>query len=61
MSTSSTDPKGSGPQNLLVEFPLFAVILLLCAARVAASVSVAAAELLRYRARAWDDDSRSSV
>ena len=42
-------------------FCVFAVVLPLVAARLAAGLSVAVAELLRYRDRAWDDDGWSSV
>ena len=45
----------------IVSFCVFVVVLLLAAARFAAGLSVAVAELLRYRDRAWDDDGWSSV
>ena len=41
--------------NLIVEFAAFVVVLLVTAAAVIASLSVAVAELLRYRERAWFD------
>jgi len=47
--------------DCVVTFSLFVVVLLLVAARFAAGLSVAVAELLRYRDRAWDDDGWSSV
>ena len=45
----------------VVAFSVFVIVLLLAAARFAALVSVAVAQLLRYRGRAWDDDGWSSV
>ena len=41
--------------DLIVDFAAFVVVLLLTAAAVTATVSVAVAELLRYRERAWFD------
>jgi hypothetical protein len=45
----------------VLHFAVFVVVLLLAAARLAAGLSVAVAQLLRYRGRAWDDDGWSSV
>jgi hypothetical protein len=41
--------------NLIVDLAAFVVVLLVTAAAVTASLSVAVAELLRYRERAWFD------
>ena len=41
--------------DLIIDFALFVVVLLVTAAAVIASLSVAVAELLRYRERAWFD------
>ena len=41
--------------DLIVDFAALVVVLLVTAAAVTASLSVAAAELLRYRERAWFD------
>lgn len=41
--------------ELIVGFACFVIVLLLSAAAVVASLSVAAAELLRYGDRAWFD------
>jgi hypothetical protein len=41
--------------DLIVDFAAFVVVLLVTAAAATASLSVAVADLLRYRERAWFD------